>query len=265
MPKIRFEGGPPVSHNDILLNLMCARALGLPMVKKVPAHERKLAIVGGSPSVGDYLEELRAFDGDIWAVNGACRWLHERGIESTFISVDPHEIVVKWVGPEVKKALLCARIHPDVFQVLKHAEVQIFELYQDNAVNGVHCCSSTASLGFDLATDLGYRNVTWYGCEGSYGGNLNGDNASDKTHAYAEPSEKREERMVIECGGKEYLTAPDFYIQSCELSELICKFPLYFRERSGGLLRAMVESGGEHEITKISRKLQSILKPMETA
>lgn len=261
MPKIVFNGGPPVEEGQIALNAMYARSLGLPFVKKGPAHGRRLAIVGGGPSIRDQVEELRAFDGDLWGINGACRWLASHGIESTFISVDPHEIVATWVGPEIKKALLCARLHPSVFQILKHADVRVFELFLDDPHNGFKCCSSTASLGFDLATDLGYRSITFYGCEGSYGGNLNGDNSQDKSHAYPEPSEKREHRMVVKCGDGEYLTAPDFYVQCCELSQLIRKFPAHFSERSGGLLRAMVEND-DHDIIKVSRALMESLTPI---
>lgn len=264
MPKIKFAGGPPVDPQGIQLNVLYSRSLGLPYAKVQPAHERKLAIVGGGPSVADHLEEIRSFDGDIWAINGACAFLRERGIDSTFVSVDPHEIVAKWaVG--AKKAILCSRVDPKVHEVLKGAEITLFDLIQDKE-EGVHCCSSTASLGFDLGTDLGYRSVVWYGCEGNWAGSTaeNSGNQSDKTHAYPEPSEKREERMVVLCGGVEYLTAPDFYVQSCELAEIIRKFSRHFSERSGGLLRAMIENE-DHDIVRVSRSLMEKLKPVEKA
>lgn len=265
MPKIKFRGGPPVRHEDIVLNLMFARSLGLKMVEKVPEHDRKLAIVGGGPSVIEHLEEIREFakTGDVWGINGACRFLGEHGIDSTFISVDCHEIVAQWATGPIKKALLATRVHPSVIEALKGADTRLFELNNDSE-NGVHCCSSTASLGFDLATDLGYRSVVWYGCEGSYAGSTEegATNADDQTHAYYEPQSKRDERMVVLCGGGEYLTAPDYYVQCCELAELIRKFPRYFSERSGGLLAAMV-ANPEHDITKVSIALMNILKPAD--
>jgi hypothetical protein len=262
MAKIRFAGGPPVEDRDIQLNILYGRSLSYPRVKEVPAHDRHLAIVGGGPSVKDHIEEIRNFKGDIWGINGACGFLRERGIDSTFISVDPHEIVAKWaVG--AKKALLCVRMDPKVYEVLNGAEITLFDLINDKE-GGIHCCSSTASLGFDLASDMGYRTVVWYGCEGSWEGSTaeGATNASDFTHAYQEPSEKRDERMVVLCGGKEYLTAPDFYVQSCELAEIISKFPRHFSERSGGLLRAMV-ADQEHDIIRVSRSLMASLKPVE--
>jgi hypothetical protein len=261
--KIRFCGGPPVSPEGIEFNSVYSRSLGFPLAKKVPAHDRHLAIVGGGPSVKDYVEEIGAFKGDIWGINGACGFLRERGIESTFISVDPHEIVARW-AKGATRALISVRVDPKVFEALNGAEIKLFELAQDKD-GGVRCFSSTASLGFDLATDLGYRTVVWYGCEGSWEGStaVSAGNKDDKTHAYPEPSEKRDERMVVLCqDGKEYLTAPDFYVQSCELAEIIRKFSRHFSERSGGLLRALVDKP-EHDITKVSRALMAILQPVD--
>jgi hypothetical protein len=270
-PKIRFSGGPPVEHEDIMRNVAHARTLGLPFVQSVAPHGRPLAIVGGGPSVQEHVLELRNFEGDIWGINGACGWLRERGIESTFISVDPHAIVAQWT-PGARKALLGTRTDPQVFEILKGADVTLFELEQEDAENGMRCGSSTASLAFDLGTELGYRTAIFYGCEGSWPAANPGDPTTHATHAYPEPSQQRAERMVIACGGREYLTAPDFYVQSCELSDVIRMFPTHFSERSGGLLRAFVEND-DHEIAQVSRAMyrelytmnKEVVRPLEEA
>lgn len=252
-PKIRFSGGPPVEHEGIMRNVAHSRTLGLPFVRMVEPHGRPLAIVGGGPSLRDHVHELRTFEGDIWGINGACAWLRERGIESTFISVDPHHIVAQW-APGAKKALLGTRTDPSVFEILRGADVTLFELEQEDPVNGMRCGSSTASLGFHLAVDLGYRTGVFYGCEGSWPAENPGNPEGQATHAYPEPSQQRAERMLISCGGREYLTAPDFYVQSCELAAVIRMFPLHFSERSGGLLRAFIEND-DHEISKVSQAM----------
>jgi hypothetical protein len=262
VPKIVFSGGPPVTHEDILRNIAHAKTLGLPYVQKVPPHDRVLAVVGGGPSINEHVDEIRSFT-DVWAINGASQWLRERGIENTFIAVDPHHIVAKW-APGAKKAILCTRIDPSVFEILEDADVRLFSLMQDTEDGGIQCFSSTASLAFDLGTDLGYRKAVFFGCEGSFPGNVSGDNREDFTHAYPEPSEKREERMVVECGGVEYLTAPDFYVQSDEISKMVRMFPQHFSERSGGLLRAMIEND-DHDIVKVSRAMMSGLHARKAA
>lgn len=248
--KINFTGEPPVSHEDMLKHRQLAIARGLPFVKDAPIHDRPLAVVGGGPSIQKSVAELLRFDGEIWAINGACRWLRDQGIESTFFSVDPHPIVASWV-PGAKKALLVSRSDPSVFDALEGADVQIFDSINDDP-KGIVGGSSTATVAFVLGWNLGFRKIVFYGCDGSY--------ANGASHAYMD--EKREDLLLVECGGKEYLTAPDFYVQSQELSAIIKKAPKHFSEKSGGLLRALVENDS-HDVTKASRALCKHMTPCE--
>jgi hypothetical protein len=247
MPKISFEGYVPVPHADIERNLAYARGLGLPFVRSVPPHGRRLAVVGGGPSIVGHLSEIRSYT-DVWAINGACRWLREHGIESTLLSVD----CVPFLAPRVSgatKALLSPRVDPAVFEALAGAEVTLFELGRDKP-GGVWSSVCTASVVFQLATELGYLDTTFYGCESSF---------SEETHAYMNEDELQSYRFVVSCGGREYLTAPDLYMQAELLAEVLRIFPKYFKEESGGLLRAMVENK-EHDIVKVSRGLLAAVK-----
>lgn len=246
MAKISFRGEPPVAHKDIERNV--AASSGYPRVDRdVPPHGRKLAVVGGGPSLLNHVEELREWDGGIWAINGVNKWLRDRGIFSIFFALDPHPIVAKW-AKGATDALICSRCDLRAFAELTTARVTVFDLVND-IPNGFMACSSSATAAFHLGIELGYRDLTFFGCEGSY---------ISESHAYMD--EQRVDRMLVECGGKEYLTAPDFYQQSVELSTLIKKFPKHFHERSGGLLRAMVEES-DHDIVKVSRSIYESLRP----
>ncbi|HEX8106711.1 MAG TPA: 6-hydroxymethylpterin diphosphokinase MptE-like protein [Kofleriaceae bacterium] len=249
--KIVFNGEPPVSAEGMARNVEHCRALGLRAISVQPANEKRLAIVGGGPSVLQHVEELKGWDGDILAINGACAWLRERGIDSTFFSLDPDGIVAKWaVG--ATKALLCSRSDPKAFEVLKDADVQVFHLHIDEK-GGIVCGTSTATAAFHVAAVLGYRKVTFFGCESSYEG---------QTHLYF--NEHLPHRMVVKCGENEYLTRPDFYVQAQELSEVIRLFPSHFEERCGGLLGAMVKCQ-EHDVTQVSPELMKELTPLKAA
>jgi len=248
--KINFTGTVPVAHEDIMRNVEHARSTGLPYIEPCQAHSRALAIVGGGPSIIDRLEEIRSFDGDIWAVNGACAFLRSHGIDSTLFGVDPHHIVRTW-APGAKKALLCSRTDYQVWDILKGADIRLFDLVQENTESGITSGSSTATCAFDLGSTLGYRKIVFFGCEGSYPG-MAEDNANDTTHAYSK--ELREERLLVKCGDKEYLTAPDFFVQCQEISMMLKAFPMHIMERSGGLLRAMAEND-DYDIIKVSRKM----------
>lgn len=248
MPGIVFRGEPPVPHEGMMRNVRHAHGLGLPRAVQQPEHYRPLAVVGGGPSISEHLAELKAWPGDVWAINGACGFLRKAGIDSVMVACDPHEIVAKWAAG-VKRAMLCSRCDPAAFEVLKDAEVTVFDLAQDDP-EGIVCGSSTATGCFHLGVRLGYRRIVFFGCESSY--------PKGSTHAYQH--EAREHELAVECGGVEYRTAPDYYEQAKELAAILRKFPMYFSEKSGGLLRAMVEHE-KHDITKVSPRLLASLTP----
>jgi hypothetical protein len=237
---IDWSGGPPVTPEDIDAQVAHAKSLALPSVivrdlNATPGNGRKLAVVGGGPSIADHKRELQEWDGDVWAINGAYHWCKARGIDPTFIACDPHIIVADW-AKKVTKALITTRCHGDVFKELakSKADVRVFDLEGDNRIMAG---SSTACASFHLAFLDGYRHVTFFGCESSY--------APGVSHAYMH--EKRKEEMLIDVEGEHYHTAPDFFIQALEMASVMrladnnspdCG--LY--ERSGGLLRAFIEA-----------------------
>lgn len=249
MPEIELtiSGALPVSDEEVQRNIQSANGLGLPTYREVKAGLRKLAVVGGGPSVSEHVEKLRAWDGDIWAINGAWAWLQAHEIDSTFIACDPHPIVCTWAHG-VKKAILETRCNPEVFEMLKDAEVTLFDLGAEPGQ--VRCGSSTVTAVPHLAVRMGYQHITIFGCESSY--NLK------STHAYFK--EDRPEQLLIECGGVEYLTAPDFYMQAVELYRYIKEVPEFIAEESGGLLRAFLENECKFSIRWVSQSLAENMK-----
>lgn len=250
MPKIVFEGTVPVPHDELLAHVAHAKSLGFPEVREQESHGRRLAVVGGGPSIVDHLDEIQEFT-DIWAINGACGFLREHGIESTLLSLDPCDFLApRVVG--AKKALLATRCHPDVFKALEGADITVFDAVNDTE-NGMWASCSTATVVFHLATVLGFRKTVFYGCEGSY---------SEKTHAYMDEAELQDYRFLVECGGKLYLTAPDIYMLTQQMAFFFRNaINESFTERSGGLLRALIQNP-EHDIVKVSRALMAGLKPI---
>jgi hypothetical protein len=263
--KIAFEGNVPVPHERLMEQVSHARGLGLPFVREVEPHGRRLAVVGGGPSIVEHVEEIRQFT-DVWAINGACGFLRARGIESTLVSLDPIEALAERVLG-ARKAILSTRCHPKVFETLAGCEIQLFDVLQDavpGSERGVWGSVSTVLSVFDLAPLMGYRDAVFYGCEGSY---------AVSTHAYMNDPECDDYRFVVACGGREYLTAPDLYMQTMQLSKLLRFTHDRFKEKSGGLLRAFIaermkveihksmEIVPEHDIVMVSRKLLAGLTP----
>lgn len=248
MGKIHFVGVPPVEWEQILRNKEECKRRGYPRISDEEKRDGRLAVVGGGPSVSSYLDKIRECD-EVWGINGACQMLAKHGIESTMLAMDPDPIVVKWCSG-VKRALLCDRVCPEAFDALEGADIRVFELIND-APGGVIAGSSSASAAFSLGIRLGWAYIDFFGIDSSFVGD---------THAYQ--NEDRKEVLWVECNGREYKTAPDFYLQAMEMSGIIRRLPNHYRAFGDGLLQAFVAEP-EHDIKYVSRALFDQMKPVE--
>lgn len=77
---------------------------------------------------------------------------------------------------------------------------------------------------------LGYQEVTYFGCEGSFSGEI-----------YFYRHEHKPEQLVVRSKGVDYVTSTDLFVTTEQLAMTISAYPEHFKERSGGLLRAMIE------------------------
>lgn len=201
------------------------RNASLPFLEPEDTHDRKLAVVGSGPSIRDHVEDLRAFDGDIWAVNYTASWLAGQGIRSTMITVDGLPFDPR-VRNGVERAIVASCVHPDTPGYF--TDVRQFHLVEHDP-DGIQGGTTTACRAQFLAIHQGYHDVTFYGCESSF---------SDRDHV--DRHEAPEEQIIIKADGKLYRTTPQLMVQADDLSGFIVGFPSVFRERSGGLLAAMV-------------------------
>jgi hypothetical protein len=231
--KIRFTGLGAVPNDDVVRNWAYAQSLGFPKIGK--AETEHLAVVGGGPSIADRLDELKVWPGDIWAINGAFQWLRQRGVRATFFSIDPTDLILDdLVG--ARRAVLGMTCHRSVFSVLSDIHVEAFSTYGPDAIE---CGATTATSAIHAALVWGYKSVTFFGCEGSWGEQF--------THAYgnARPTgslPQFHDLLRVSCNGQEFLTAPDMIMQVEFLSRMIRELPKFAFEKSGGLLGAAVES-----------------------
>lgn len=199
-----------------------------------PVGSGHLAVVGGGPSILDHVEELKVWEGDIWAINGACSWCLENGIDAALMSVDPAPVLAGLIG-RAQRAVLAEHCDPAVFEAL--AGKVVFK------ITGEIPGPTSAVAAGAIAVRSGYERVTYFGCESSF---------TDKTHAYEE--QLPEDLVRISCGPGSYLTKLELILQAEELSKIIRTVPDRFSERSGGFLGAMVEHG-DYDVTHISRAL----------
>lgn len=205
---------------------LIARARNCPAPYVKPRTVGRLAVVGLGPSLFSWIEELREWDGDIWAINGAASWLAKHNIDSTMITVDPKVLDVSdFEG--VSSAIFASCAHPQAFETMR-GKVEKFDM-SDHIEGGIIGGCSTASRMPALAISIGYTEVTFYGCEGSFA-----------ERNYVNSARNFQPQLVIRADGRDYRTVPEFVLQSQSLAEIISEWPDIFKEKSGGLLRGMI-------------------------
>lgn len=245
--KVEFFSMPCVSLEIIEQHRSAALARNLPPHTEFKATARRLAVVGSGPSVAARLEEIRSFDGDVWGINGAARWLNERGIDATLVSVctgtnwDP----IEHYTAGIKRAILSWSCAPAIFDALSGAEVFLAKVNTEGVEGG----SSTATAIPMIALSMGaYQEAVFFGCESCF---------SERTHV--DRIETISDAMVVTCNGGQYITNPQMMIQAKELSKILREFPTIFKDASGGLLSAMI-ADPRWELTHATPALQRTLK-----
>jgi hypothetical protein len=247
--KLNIIGRPVIPADQMYRNIACAKSLGFPSVKdRQGTKSGPLAVVGGGPSVLGYIDEIRGYGQNIWAINGTCSWLRNYGIDSVFFSCDALPQVVGQARG-AKRAVIATQCDPEVFRALKDVDVTVFDATHGEIIGSG---STTATATPMTAAIMGYRPIVFYGCESSY--------PENRTHAYIH--EARDFEMIVKVNGQSYRTAPDFCKQAEELSALFrleresgVQGNPVFMERSGGLLRAMIEHGDDYELEWVSHEL----------
>lgn len=235
-----FQG---VASSEVIDNHIAhAHALNLPQPQGTGA--KRLAVVGGGPSVVGQMEEIKAFDGDIWILGSAYPWATENGIKGTYFNIDPSEDCSReCIG--APKAILGSSVHPETIKALNGADIAVFDLIEngERLNHGV----TTATAVPELAIICGYTEIVFYGCESSF---------NEQFHVGKNLDTDR--WLYVKSDGQTFKTRPDYFAQAEFLATIIRAFPQHFKERSGGFLRAMVNTF-EWDFTHATRALYQSL------
>jgi len=235
-----------------VLSANAASCDGLEKIAQCKLHGRKLAIVGSGNSTMDFLDELRAWDGDIWAINSTGAWLRDHCIESTFFTVDPG-------APELfnltgmDDAIIATLCHPEL--KTKFKTVRLFDMIETDP-NGVTGGVTTATRAPLLALRLGYGDISFFGCEGSF---------QDKTHSHITKSIDLKDLVIVLACGNEYLTDLEFLSQAENLAQIFNLAPDIFHNRSGGLLEAIQCNPDTWAIAAVDESLKAKLEAFNGA
>ena len=239
--KLHFEAVGKIEALQLKVNRKLALRRGLPRLGATPPLFPSLAVVGGGPSAAEHLDEIRRFQGDIWAINGAWWWLKERGIASTFFTIDADPATADWIrGRGVSSAVVSSLCDHALFEALGGAEIEVWDLMLQ-----VLSCGPTSASNSTVGALLGgYKKAVYYGCESSY--------TEAPTHAYGD--KKLISLVQIEVNGERFVTSPDMLMQAEYLSGMIRELPETFSEKSGGLLRAFIGQP-DYEVVAVSEDM----------
>lgn len=215
-----FEGVCSINEQQLQKNREYSNSLNPTPVKEFPIKS-PLAIVGGGHSVGQYKYTLQSWPGTIWAVNGAWKWCKENGIDAVFFSFDASPSLAN-IASGASRAILSHHCDPSVYQ----------------AIDGQFWVGTTreggsTSVGAAIACGIecGASSIMLFGCESSM--------QPDNSHIYGHYT--GDDDMVVWCNNMHFYTTARMFIGCVEVQNIIKACPLV-KERSGGLLRAMVET-----------------------
>ena len=185
---------------------------GVPWVRSVPAHDGQAVLVGGGPSVSQWLDEIRyrkAQGQTIFALNGAAKYLNEQGVEADhLVVVDAREQNTAFIG-YAKHSLLASQCHPALFDkagavTLWHQEypddLERFDasLPEERPAHALIGGGTTVGLSaMALVYALGFRKLHLYGYDSSHG---------EATHAYPQ-HDPQGVNCVVTVAGKKFRTS----------------------------------------------------------
>lgn len=241
---------------------------GVSYIKMTEPHDIPLAVVGGGPSTHAHIEELKEWPGHVWGINQSASWVSHFAPKADvwLFTVDPDPLLA---APQfiagVQKAILGLCCSPNLFEALKDKDLQMFDPHVAPMVDSEMMAGGPSSVcrTFVPAATLGYKDVTYFGCEGSLHGSVDEEGMfSSRTHAYR--NEERPRQMIVRCGDKDFVTTPDLYLSTIALARFIQSYCL-IKEKSGGLLRGMLEHPDTWSVVALSDALKDQVDPTATS
>jgi hypothetical protein len=160
---------------DLQRNLDSNLARGFAQCEPLPERAGRLAVCGSGPSLRDYVDELHDYD-EVWAINGAYRFLLEQGIVPTgFLGVDPVGGLSEYVEQSHPDTTfyMSGLCDPSVFDVLTDRKVKLWFPAQKGVKFGkgrflIPGGTTALTCSPFLAYMLGWTNITMYGADSSF-------------------------------------------------------------------------------------------------
>jgi hypothetical protein len=208
-PRLEIVYKSKLSPKEITRQRKYACKLKLPELQTVPPHNKKVAIVCSGPSVKDYLDVLRNFDGDIIAINRENKNLHDLGINfQMVVAIDP-AMGMEYIGEPLKDVTyyFASNCPPKLFKGYKGYNVVLFHIFSEGVTypeDKKHMIVGSAAglAAIRVAKHLGYRDIHVFGMDSSWEDDNNFKTYSDK---FSDPYSAN--HLIVECNNKKFKTS----------------------------------------------------------
>ena len=194
----------------LLANVHQNSRLPLRWVKSLPAHDGHAVIVGGGPSVADYLPSIQRrieLGQTVFALNAACGFLNKHGVTPDYqVMLDARPENSNLLG-KASEYLLASQCHPALFSAVEaptlwHAinedsEYDLPEYNDDYAMIGGGTVVGLSAMA--LAYTLGYRKLHLYGYDSSH--------REKAGHAYEQPLNAQDPICKVTLGGQTFTSS----------------------------------------------------------
>lgn len=208
---------PCVAAPEVLRrNHLHACRLGLPWLTTMPARSVPLAIVAGGPSASEEMDTLRAWPGDIMAINGAYGWLLRHGLPAEWVlGIDPMPILARCYSATdpVTHFVIASVCDPAVFRCLGNHPVTLCDVRQGDVPGrpgDVPGGPTALTRAPQIALVLGYREVVLFGADSCF---------ETDSHVYGHDAAAQ--TIEIEAGGRTWRTTRQLLQQAQYLAELL--------------------------------------------
>ena len=225
-----------------------------PWVATAKPHDGIAILVGGGPSIEDYVEEIKRLKQDgatIFAMNAAASWLRETvGVAADYqVIADAKEITSQLVDAHAEAYLFASQVHPATVDRLngRADRLHIWHLAMEGVEEwfpqarrkrgGYALVGGGAAVGNSatcLAYVMGYRTMHLFGLDSSH--------RNGKSHVYTQPMNEFIPCSTVNWAGKLYQVsvamkaqAEKFQVTAQQLKQLGCTLHVY----GDGLLQAM--------------------------
>lgn len=179
-----------------------------------PSHEEHAVIVGGGPSINDFVEEIkrRKEDGQgIISLNNSWRWLERNNITADYqVMLDARAENIDFVPPKGSDVLRLYATQCDkgVIDAVKDGNVRLWNSYIKDVADNItdrdmFWIGSGTTVGIRslfLFYAMGYRKFHLYGYDSSY--------QEEEGHAYEQKLNHGEKVLEILVGDRKFKAAP---------------------------------------------------------